>query len=173
MKRASILLGLFIVAGSILGNAFPANARIGAPRSGIKNPASEFNDAYVVESIPGDEKDNNLEFWKISEFETWMEQQRADYQQLVDIGDKSFYDKDANGDYFCREWTQQDLDTLYGEWQEHLGLMKQGYRFTKPITNSEGGSLVGVFGPETSPSNTAGSTMITMPDGSTVDFGTL
>ena len=171
MKRVSLLLGLLIAAGSMLGNAFPAEARTTAPESGIENPATDFNDAYVVESVPGDEKDNSLEFWEIGEFETWMEQQRIEYQQLVDIGDKSFYDKDANGDYFCREWTQQDLDALYAEWQEQLGLMKQGYRFTKPIINSEDGSLVGVFGPETSPSTAAGSTIITMPNGSTVDLG--
>ena len=152
MKRVSLLLGLLITAGSMLGNAFPADARAAAPGSEIEKPATDFNDAYVVKSIPGDEEDNRLEFWEISEFETWMEQQRAEFQQLVDIGDKSFYDKDANCDYFCREWTQQDLDALYGAWQEQLDLMKQGDRFTKPMIHSKDGSLVGVFGPETSPS---------------------
>lgn len=53
-------------------------------------------------------------------------------------------------------------------------LMKQGYHFAKTITLPDGGLLTGAFDPETwnaKPSVALGSTIITMPDKSTVDLG--
>ncbi len=114
-----------------------------------------------------------LEYWSIDEFELWMEQQHEENQRLADSHDKSFYDKDVNGDYYCREWTQEDVDALYTEWQEQLELMKQGYQFTKSIPYSIDGVISGVFGPEAndSPVSAPGATIITLPDGSMVDLG--
>lgn len=111
------------------------------------NVGTDVSDGYVVEDVPG-ENDSTLEFWEIAGFEDWMEQQRAENQKLADNSDKSFYAKDANGDYVCREWTQADVDALYVQWQEQLTLMKQGYRFTKSVILSDGGGIVGVFDPE-------------------------
>ena len=66
------------------------------------------------------------------------------------------------------------MDLLYEQWQEQLLLMKQGYHFAKTITLPDGGLLTGAFDPETwtaKPSVALGSTIITMPDKSTVDLG--
>ena len=52
--------------------------------------------------------------------------------------------------------------------------MEQGYHFTKEITLPDGGLLAGAFDPETwnaKPCVSPGSTIITMPDKSTVDLG--
>ena len=52
--------------------------------------------------------------------------------------------------------------------------MEQGYHFTKEITLPDGGFLAGAFDPETwnaKPGVSPGSTIITMPDKSTVDLG--
>lgn len=134
---------------------------------------TEYEEQFVVQSTPNDSDYAQLEYWSIAEFEIWMEQQHEENQRLADNHDKSFYEKDVNGDYYCREWTQEDVDVLYAEWQEQLGLMKQGYQFTKPIPYSDDGVISGVFGPEANdpPVSAPGSTIITLPDGSTVNLG--
>ena len=124
--------------------------------------------------LPGGPSDTQLEYWEIDEFEDWMEQQRDQIQKLADNKDKSFYYKDDNGSYVCREWTQEDVDSLYEGWQEQLALMKEGYHFTKSMELSNGGIISGAFDPETwnaEPASAPGSTIITLPDGSTVDLG--
>lgn len=128
----------------------------------------------VVQNFPDDSEVDPLEYWNIDEFERWMEQQHEENQRLADNHDKSFYEKGANGDYYCREWTQADVDALYDQWQEQLSLMEQGYHFTKEITLPDGGLLAGAFDPETwnaKPGVAPGSTIITLPDKSTVDLG--
>jgi len=185
MKLKSLLLGLTLVA-AIAANAFAAtespnnsatpvtlSARTPLSAANKGNVGTNVSDGYVVEDMPG-ENNSTLEFWEIVEFEDWMEQQRAENQKLADSGDKSFYEKNADGNYICREWTQKDVDALYAEWQEQLALMKQGYRFTKSIVFSDGSMIVGVFDPETRnelPQTAPGSTIITLPNGSMVDLG--
>ena len=185
MKLKSLLLGLTLVA-AIAANAFAAtespnnsatpvtlSARTPLSAANKGNVGTNVSDGYVVEDIPG-ENNSTLEFWEIVEFEDWMEQQRAENQKLADSGDKSFYEKNADGNYICREWTQKDVDALYAEWQEQLALMKQGYRFTKSIVFSDGSMIFGVFDPETRnelPQTAPGSTIITLPNGSMVDLG--
>ena len=93
---------------------------------------------------------------------------------MADNKDKSFYYKDDNGSYVCREWTQEDVDSLYESWQDQLALMKEGYHFTKSMELSDGSIISGAFDPETwnaAPASAHGSTIITLPDGSTVDLG--
>lgn len=124
--------------------------------------------------LPGGPSDTQPEYWEIEEFEVWMEQQRDQIQKLADNKDKSFYYKDDNGSYVCREWTQEDVDSLYESWQDQLSLMKEGYHFTKSMELSNGGIISGAFDPETwnaEPASAPGSTIITLPDGSTVDLG--
>lgn len=124
--------------------------------------------------LPGGPSDTQPEYWKIEEFEVWMEQQRDQIQKLADNKDKSFYYKDDNGSYVCREWTQEDVDSLYESWQDQLALMKEGYHFTKSMELSDGSIISGAFDPETwnaAPASAHGSTIITLPDGSTVDLG--
>lgn len=114
------------------------------------------------------------DFWEIAEFEEWMEQQRSQNQKLADSKDKSFYYKDDKGNYVSREWTQEDVDSLYKSWQAQLDLMKEGYKFTKPIYLTDGGFLAGAFDPETwnaKSTSAPGATILSMPDGSTVDLG--
>ena len=97
----------------------------------------------------------------------------GEYVELINK-DKSFYYKDDNGSYVCREWTQEDVDSLYEGWQDQLALMKEGYHFTKSMELSNGGIISGAFDPETwnaEPASAPGSTIITLPDGSTVDLG--
>lgn len=137
------------------------------------NGNNKENDV-VQDTLPGGECSDPLEFWEISEYENWMKTELEINQKLADSGDVSFYAKDANDNYICRAWTQADVDLLYGQWQEQLSLMKQGYHFTKTITLPDGGLLSGAFDPETwnaKPSVALGSTIITMPDKSTVDLG--
>lgn len=171
MKHKSILLGAVLAAVmllSISGLAFVANAADTLPNS--KN--GDVGEQTCL--APGGKTDSQLEFWKVDEFESWMEQQHEENQRLADSHDKSFYGKGANGDYYCREWTQADVDALYNQWQEQLSLMEQGYHFTKEITLPDGGFLAGAFDPETWNAKSGvspGSTIITMPDKSTVDLG--
>ncbi|MEG2678334.1 MAG: hypothetical protein RR949_00255 [Oscillospiraceae bacterium] len=113
--------------------------------------------------------------WGVDEFATWMEQQRAENQKLADSGDVSFYYKTSgeNSDGALRAWTQADVDTQYAQWQEQLKQMQQGYQYTKPITLDNGAVLAGCMSPDVGESvSTPGSTVITLPDGSTVDLGT-
>ena len=134
---------------------------------------SNANDV-VQDALSGGECSDPLEFWEISEYENWMKTELEKNQKLADSGDVSFYAKDANDNYICRAWTQADVDLLYEQWQEQLLLMKQGYHFAKTITLPDGGLLTGAFDPETwnaKPSVALGSTIITMPDKSTVDLG--
>ena len=94
-----------------------------------------------------------------------MEQQRDQIQKLADNKDKSFYYKDDNGSYVCREWTQEDVDSLYESWQDQLALMKEGYHFTKSMELSNGGIISGAFDPETwnaAPASAPGSTLLTV-----------
>ena len=85
--------------------------------------------------LPGGPSDTQPEYWEIEEFEVWMEQQRDQIQKLADNKDKSFYYKDDNGSYVCREWTQEDVDSLYESWQDQLALMKEGYHFMSTVTS--------------------------------------
>ena len=103
MKHKSILLGAVLAAVmllSISGLVFAANAADTLPNS--KN--GDVGEQTCL--APGGKTDSQLEFWKVDEFESWMEQQHEENQRLADSHDKSFYGKGANGDYYCREWTQ-------------------------------------------------------------------
>lgn len=97
--------------------------------------------------VPGDKTDSQLEYWEVDEFKSWMEEERAYYQQLADDGDKSFWYKNADEVYVSREWTQADVDALYATWKEQLDLMQQGHQFTKSIETADGGLLAGKFEP--------------------------
>ena len=145
MKHKPILLGTalsVIMLLSISGLAFAANAT-------NTSPNSANGDVEVrTDLAPGGKTANQLEFWQADEFESWMEQERAYYQQLADNGDKSFWYKNADEEYVCREWTQADVDALYATWKEQLALIRQGYQFTKAFETADGGSLVGGFLPE-------------------------
>lgn len=112
-----------------------------------------------------------IEFWEITEFEAWMEQERAVNQKRADNGEISFCEKNEDEIYVMRAWTQEDVDTLYKGWQNQLARMKQGYRYTKTIDLSNGGYLVGEFDPDVSITATApGSTVITLPNVSEVNL---
>ena len=123
MKHKPILLGTalaVIMLLSIGGLAFAANAT-------NTSPNSANGDVEVrTDLAPGGKTANQLEFWQTDEFESWMEQERAYYQQLADNGDKSFWYKNADEEYVCRKWTQADVDALYATWKEQLALMRQG-----------------------------------------------
>ena len=101
--------------------------------SGVDTTATEITpdeEGSVVRGTPDDHGLGQLEYWDIDEFEIWMEQQHERNQRLADNHEKSFYDKGANGGYYCREWTQEDVDTLYGQWQEQskfLLMMSVGF----------------------------------------------
>lgn len=105
------------------------------PRNSGEDQAAPMNTSTQVSSdviadetcLSGGPSDTQLEYWEIDEFEDWMEQQRDQIQKLADNKDKSFYYKDDNGSYVCREWTQEDVDSLYESWQDQLALMKEGY----------------------------------------------
>lgn len=145
MKHKPILLEAalaVILLLSISGLAFAANATNTSP-----NPATGDVDVRT-DLAPGGKTANQPEFWQVDEFESWMEQERAYYQQLADIGDKSFWYKNTDDEYVCREWTQADVDALYATWEQQLALMRQGYQFTKAIEAADGGLLVGGFQPE-------------------------
>lgn len=126
----------------------PSNSGKNQPVS--TNIGQDTSDAVADENcLPGGPSDTQLEYWEIDEFEDWMEQQRDQIQKLADNKDKSFYYKDDNGSYVCREWTQEDVDSLYEGWQDQLALMKEGYHFTKSMELSNGGIISGAFDPET------------------------
>jgi hypothetical protein len=163
----AVIMLLFII---ISGLAFATKTASAASTS----PNSASSDVEVrADLVPGGKSVDQLEFWQADEFEIWMEQQHEENQRLADNHDKSFYDKDANGDYYCREWTQEDVDTLYDQWHEQLVLMKEGYQFTKQIPFDDDGVISGVFGPEANdpPVSAHGATIITLPNNSTVDLG--
>ena len=72
MKHKSILLGAVLAAVmllSISGLAFVANAADTLPNS--KN--GDVGEQTCL--APGGKTDSQLEFWKVDEFESWMEQQ--------------------------------------------------------------------------------------------------
>ncbi len=145
MKHKSILLGTLFAITMLLSISVLAYAANPA------NTSPKFaNDGVDVRAdiAPGGKTASQLEFWEIDEFESWMEQERAYYQQLADNGDKSFWYKNADEEYICREWTQADVDALYATWNEQLDLMRQGYQFTKVIEAEDGGLLAGGFEPE-------------------------
>lgn len=145
MKHKSILLGAVLAAImllSISGLAFAANAADTLPNS----TNGDVGEPTCL--APGGKTDSQLEFWKVDEFESWMEQERAYYQQLTDSSEKSFWYKNADDVYVCREWTQDDVDALYSTWKERLDLMRQGYEFTKVIETTDNGLLAGGFEPE-------------------------
>ena len=162
MKKTFIAISLALFSCLILAactaNAtstqeIPSNSGKNQPVS--TNIGQDTSDAVADENcLPGGPSDTQLEYWEIDEFEDWMEQQRDQIQKLADNKDKSFYYKDDNGSYVCREWTQEDVDSLY--------------------ELSNGGIISGAFDPETwnaEPASALGSTIITLPDGSTVDLG--
>ncbi|MDN0033962.1 hypothetical protein QVN85_13780 [Oscillibacter valericigenes] len=190
-KKCNLLVLLLISMGLILtacGTANISNTTAGSPQSergttlNTEETAAQFpsntndiksEESSVVQNTPNDSELDPLEYWDIDEFESWMEQQHEENQRLADSHDKSFYYKGTDGDYYCREWTQDDVDALYTECQEQLNLMKQGYQFTKSIPYDTDGSICGVFGPEANeqPVSAPGSTIITLLDGSTMDLG--
>ena len=170
MKHKSILLGAVLAATmllSVIGLAFAANA--------ANTSLNSANGDVEVRTdlAPGGKAADQPEFWRADEFESWMEKECAYYQQLADNGEKSFWYKNPDDVYVCREWTQADVDALYATWKEQLDLMRQGYQFTKPISFDDDGVLSGVFGPEANdpPVSASGATIITLPNGSTVDLG--
>lgn len=63
--------------------------------------------------LPSGPSEIQPQYWEMDEFEAWMNQQHEQIQKLADNQDKSFYYKDANGTYVCREWTQDDVDSLF------------------------------------------------------------
>ena len=139
MKHKPILLGTALAAIMLLSI------------SGLAFAANEFNTPFGSASAdvaPGGKTASQLEFWVVDEFESWMEQERAYYQQLADNGDKSFWCKNADEEYVCREWTQADVDALYATWEERLALMRQGCQFTKAMEAADGGLIAGGFLPE-------------------------
>lgn len=132
---------------------------------------SSINDPHL---LAGGENSEQPEFWTVDEFKNWMEQQRDANQELADKGDKSFCEKDADGNYVYRAWTQEDVDSLYAQWKNQLKLMEEGYQFTKPIDMENGAFLAGAIDPDTwnaEPDISLSSTIITLPDGTTVDLG--
>lgn len=149
-----LILGVIFILSSCGAANSPDTTNI--INNSAMNIAGTLDDAYsdVVEDqsvAPGTSNNSNvdqLEFWNVDEFETWMDLQREINQQLADNHEQSYYEKDTNGDYYPREWTQEDVDRLYAEWQEHLELMKQGYQFTKPFICDDGAWLAGAFLPE-------------------------
>ena len=181
-KRISAAISLALFVCSILS----ACAAKTASSPGMPSPSGESqmvstNSGQATSDmppngncLPGGPSEIQPQYWEIDEFEAWMNQQHEQIQKLADNQDKSFYDKDANGTYVCREWTQEDVDNLYKIWKDQLALMKEGYRFTKFAELSEGGIISGAFDPETwnaEPASAPGSTIIVLPDGSTVDLG--
>lgn len=117
---------------------------------------------------------SDLSFWEIDEFEAWMEEELRKNQTLADNADMSLYYKNADGDYECRAWTQEDVDTLYAQWEEQLEKMKLGYRYTKDIEVPGGGIMGGVFSPgalddHSKPSKSPA--VIIQNDGSRVQLG--
>lgn len=170
MKHKALLLGISLSSALV----FSAGGVAMAASENSPQNSQNVDSASSGILLPGGENTSQHEFWKIDEYENWMEQERAKNQELADSGDKSFWVEDASDTYVCREWTQEDVDTLYAEWEAQLDLMKQGYHVTKPITLPNGGSLVGAINPETwnvKSESAPGSTIITLPDGSTVDLG--
>lgn len=170
MKQKTLLLGLALVTVF----AFSASGIALAASASTPLNFENVNSSESSSLLPGGENASQPEFWKIDEYEDWMVQERAKNQELADSGDISFYAKDDNGAYFCREWTQEDVDDLYAQWKAQLDLMKQGYHFTKTITLPNSGLLAGALNPETWNSrseSSPGSTIITLPDGSTLNLG--
>lgn len=120
MKKTFIAISLALFSCLILAactaNAtstqeIPSNSGKNQPVS--TNIGQDTSDAVADENcLPGGPSDTQLEYWEIDEFEDWMEQQRDQIQKLADNKDKSFYYKDDNGSYVCREWTQEDVDTI-------------------------------------------------------------
>lgn len=145
MKHKTLLLGLALVTAIVFSVSGMALAAVTSAPLNSQNGNS--SDSGIL--LPGGKNESHSEFWKIGEYEDWMEKQRAQNQELADRGDKSFCTKDDFGVYFCREWTQKDVDALYAEWQEQLALMKQGYHFTKTRTLPNGGLLAGALNTET------------------------
>ena len=169
MKHKSLLLVTVLAVMALTVGGMEVAVNASTPASNYERSNSDGRDFLV----PGGEAEDKPEFGEVSEYEDWMKQERAYYQGLADSGDKLFWYKNDNDVYACREWTQKDVDALYSKWQEQLDLMKQGHRFTKTITLPDGGLLSGEFGPEANapPVSAPGSTIITLPDGSTMDLG--
>ncbi|MBQ8620022.1 MAG: hypothetical protein IJ418_21290 [Clostridia bacterium] len=102
-------------------------------------PVSENPEVTVQTNASSD-----VQVWTIEEFEAWMDEKLAEYQSLVDQQSKSYYEKNIDGVYVTRVWTQNDVEEYRKSWKEQLQRMKEGYVYTKPI---DGTNLVGVFEP--------------------------
>ena len=87
---------------------------------------------------------SDVQVWTIEEFEAWMNEKLAEYQSLVNQQSKSYYEKNTDGVYVTRVWTQNDVEEYRKSWEAQLQRMKEGYVYTKPI---DGTNLVGVFEP--------------------------
>lgn len=90
----------------------------------------------------------NIEFWTEDEFLAWMEQEHRRIQDLADKHDCSYYEKNEDDIWVPREWTQDDVDKMYAEWNEQLDKMKKGYKYTRPIILDDGAYFAGVFSPD-------------------------
>ena len=152
LKKSMVIAISLVLLTCLMLSACTANVTSAPeiPRNSGEDQAAPMNTSTQVSSdviadetcLPGGPSDTQLEYWEIDEFED--------------------------------EWTQEDVDSLYESWQDQLALMKEGYHFTKSMELSNGGIISGVFDPETwnaEPASAPGSTIITLPDGSTVDLG--
>lgn len=127
MKKRLYLIGLFILVGVGLFACLYQSSK------GVQDVPQ-----HSIES-PGD-----IQVWSIPEFEVWMNAKLAEYEKLVELSSKTYYEKNDEGVYVAREWTQKDIDMYRKLWDEQLQKMKDGYIFTKPI---EDGDMVGMFAP--------------------------
>lgn len=167
MKSKGLFLIVLVIAIGALTICALADAETVTP----PDTSSSINDPHL---LTGGENSEQPEFWTVDEFKNWMEQQRNVNQELANKGDPSFYEKDSNGDYVCRAWTQEDVDLLYAQWQKQLELMEEGYQFTKPVNMEDGAFLAGAIDPDVwnaKPDISLSSTIVTLPDGTTVDLG--
>lgn len=135
---------------------------------------NKANTAGTDSNITGitESKANNpdkLKFWTIDDFEKWIKQEKCAIQKLADDGNNKYYDSKTNK---WHTWTQQDVDQLNMQWQKQLECMKQGYQYTKDIKLSDGGLLAGYFEPNTGEVLSAGSAIITLSNGASVNLGT-
>ncbi len=71
------------------------------------------------------QSDIQIDYLEMEEVEDWMEQQRSQNQKFADRKNKSFFYKDDNGNYVSRAWMQEDVYSLYKNWQEQFAMMNE------------------------------------------------
>lgn len=99
-------------------------------------------------SAPSSDEQINIEFWPEEEFLVWMEEDHKRIQDLADKHDCSYYERNENDVWVPREWTQEDVDKMYAEWNEQLDKMKKGYKYTRPIILDDGAYFAGILFPD-------------------------